>query len=82
MQLMGRPCCAKDCAADAVVREPLEFDDLILHVPLCRDHDVAWREFAAKRQKALRKVVKDARLAGWTLDAALAYAVLPVDHRG
>lgn len=30
---MACACCAKDCTADVVIREPLEFDDLILHVP-------------------------------------------------
>lgn len=77
---MARPCCAKDCSAEAVIREPLELDGLTLHVALCREHDDDWKAFAAKRDDALRKLAKDAHLAGWAFDAALAYATIPPDH--
>lgn len=58
----------------------LEFDDLILHIPLCREHDEAWKALALKRQATLRELAKDVRLAGSTLDGVLAYAIMPVAH--
>jgi hypothetical protein len=71
-------CCVKGCAEVSAVRQPLVFGDkLAMHVPLCRAHSEVWEAFVAHLNSQIKRRAKDAKLAGWAFDAALALATFP-----
>jgi hypothetical protein len=75
---MSTSCCVKDCDELATIRQPLRLGgELVLHVPLCREHSVVWEGFVGRLHAARDRLTREQRDADWLLDAALAMAVLP-----
>jgi hypothetical protein len=71
-------CCVKDCTELSSIRQPLKLGgELILHVPLCKQHNASWEQFASHLRKARDRSAREHRESDWLLDSALALALFP-----